>query len=158
MISLCYCGGIFDLDEKIKKIQELTLQQEDSSTWSDRALSQKIGKEKKVLEEIVNQAQKLTLQLNDNEELFDLALAEKDFDTLNTIRTETQTLEKQVDDIEFKRMFSNPMDQKTCDLNPLQCDRQTLPPEQTPGHPRTTVESRCGLMNFHRFRLNEAFP
>ena len=114
MISLCYCGGIFDLDEKIKKIQELTLQQEDSSTWSDRALSQKIGKEKKVLEEIVNQAQKLTLQLNDNEELFDLALAEKDFDTLNTIRTETQTLEKQVDDIEFKRMFSNPMDPNNC--------------------------------------------
>ncbi|HCK04290.1 MAG TPA: peptide chain release factor 2 [Methylophilaceae bacterium] len=114
MKSLRSCGGIFDLDEKIKKIEELALSQEDPATWSDRALSQKIGKEKKVLEEIVDQAQQLTQQLNDNEELFELALAENDFDTLGTIKKDTEGLEKQVDDIEFKRMFSNPMDPNNC--------------------------------------------
>jgi peptide chain release factor 2 len=114
MKSLRSCGGIFDLDEKIKKIEELALSQEDPATWSDRALSQKIGKEKKVLEEIVDQAQQLTQQLNDNEELFELALAEHDFDTLGTIKKDTEGLEKQVDDIEFKRMFSNPMDPNNC--------------------------------------------
>ncbi|NQW34731.1 MAG: peptide chain release factor 2 [Methylophilales bacterium] len=114
MKSLRSCGGIFDLDEKIKKIEELALSQEDPATWSDRALSQKIGKEKKVLEEIVDQAQQLTQQLNDNQELFELALAEHDFDTLGTIKKDTEGLEKQVDDIEFKRMFSNPMDPNNC--------------------------------------------
>jgi peptide chain release factor 2 len=114
MKSLRSCGGIFDLDEKIKKIEELALSQEDPATWSDRALSQKIGKEKKILEEIVDQAQQLTQQLNDNEELFELALAEHDFDTLGTIKKDTEGLEKQVDDIEFKRMFSNPMDPNNC--------------------------------------------
>ena len=114
MKSLRSCGGIFDLDEKIKKIEELALSQEDPATWSDRALSQKIGKEKKVLEEIVDQAQQLTQQLNDNEGLFELALAENDFDTLGTIKKDTEGLEKQVDDIEFKRMFSNPMDPNNC--------------------------------------------
>ena len=114
MKSLRSCGGIFDLDEKIKKIEELALSQEDPATWSDRALSQKIGKEKKILEEIVDQAQQLTQQLNDNEELFELALAENDFDTLGTIKKDTEGLEKQVDDIEFKRMFSNPMDPNNC--------------------------------------------
>ena len=114
MKSLRSCGGIFYLDEKIKKIEELALSQEDPATWSDRALSKKIGKEKKILEEIVDQAQQLTQQLNDNEELFELALAEHDFDTLRTIKKDTEGLEKQVDDIEFKRMFSNPMDPNNC--------------------------------------------
>ena len=114
MKNLLSCGGIFDLDEKIEKIQELTAKQEDPATWSDRVLSQKIGKEKKVLEEIVNQAQRLTHQLSDNEELFEMALAENDSDTLTTIKKDTDQLEKQVDDIEFKRMFSNPMDPNNC--------------------------------------------
>ena len=81
MKNLQYCGGIFDLDEKIERIQELTTKQEDPATWSDRALSQKIGKEKKVLEEIVNQAQQLTHQLSDNEELFEMDALVKIFDT-----------------------------------------------------------------------------
>ena len=114
MKNLQCCGGIFDLDEKIERIQELTTKQEDPATWSDRALSQKIGKEKKVLEEMVNQAQQLTHQLNDNAELFELALAENDSDTLITIKKDTEQLEKKVDDIEFKRMFSNPMDPNNC--------------------------------------------
>lgn len=62
----------------------------------------------------MDQAQQLTQQLNDNEELFELALAEHDFDTLGTIKKDTEGLEKQVDDIEFKRMFSNPMDPNNC--------------------------------------------
>ena len=67
-----------------------------------------------MLEEIVNQAQRLTHQLSDNEELFEMALAENDSDTLTTIKKDTDQLEKQVDDIEFKRMFSNPMDPNNC--------------------------------------------
>ena len=114
MKNLQFCGGIFDLDEKIERIQALTTKQEDPLTWSDRALSQKIGKEKKGLEEIVNQAQQLTHQLNDNSELFEMALAENDIDTLVTIKKDTDQLEKKVDDIEFKRMFSNPMDPNNC--------------------------------------------
>ena len=114
MKNLQCCGGIFDLDEKIERIQELTTKQEDPATWSDRVLSQKIGKEKKVLEEMVNQAQQLTHQLNDNAELFEMALAENDSHTLITIKKDTDQLEKKVDDIEFKRMFSNPMDPNNC--------------------------------------------
>ena len=43
-----------------------------------------------------------------------MALAENDSDTLTTIKKDTDQLEKQVDDIEFKRMFSNPMDPNNC--------------------------------------------
>jgi len=107
-------GGIFDLDSKIKQIELLSKKQEDPATWTDRVLSQKIGKEKRILEVVVSQAEYLNKHLKDNQELFDLVSTEQDLDTLKTIREDTVKLEKQVDDIEFKRMFSNPMDPNNC--------------------------------------------
>jgi peptide chain release factor 2 len=107
-------GGIFDLDAKIKRIELLSKQQEDPTTWSDRSLSQKIGKEKRMLEIIVTQAENLKKQLKDNQELFDLVSIEEDFTTLKTIKEDTVKLEKQIDEIEFKRMFSNSMDPNNC--------------------------------------------
>jgi peptide chain release factor 2 len=107
-------GGIFDLDSKVKQIELLAKQQEDTATWTDRALSQKIGKEKRSLEIVVSQAEYLNKHLKDNQELFDLVSIEQDSETLKTIQEDTVKLEKQVDDIEFKRMFSNPMDPNNC--------------------------------------------
>lgn len=83
-------------------------------TWDDRALSQKIGKEKRALEIIVTQVESVSNQLSDNQEFFELAVEENDKETLKIIQVDTEGLEKLVDDIEFKRMFSNPMDANNC--------------------------------------------
>jgi peptide chain release factor 2 len=88
--------------------------QQDPKTWSDRALNEKIGKEKRGLEIIVNQAAQLTHQIKDNQELFDLAREEADKETLKTIQLDTEKISKLVEDVEFKRMFSNPMDPNNC--------------------------------------------
>jgi len=112
--NLIPCGGFFDLEEKKRTINLLSTQQEDPKTWSDRALSQEIGKEKKMLEDIVRQADSLISDLADNQELFDMAVEENDLNTLTTIKHDTEKLEKSVDDIEFKRMFSHPMDPNNC--------------------------------------------
>jgi len=88
--------------------------QQDPKTWSDRALNEKIGKEKRGLEIIVNQAAQLTHQIKDNQELFDLAREEEDKETLKTIQLDTEKISKLVEDVEFKRMFSNPMDPNNC--------------------------------------------
>ena len=107
-------GGIFDLEAKSKRIAELEVLQQDPTTWSDRALNEKIGKEKRGLENIVNQADELTHQIKDNQELFDLAKEEGDKETLKTIQSDTEKISKLVEDVEFKRMFSNPMDPNNC--------------------------------------------
>ena len=107
-------GGIFDLDAKRASLKKLIEQQEDPETWSDHALSQKIGKEKKLLESVVEQAEYLESQIADNAELFEIALAENDFETLQTLDAEFDRLDEVVDDIDFKRMFSNPMDSNNC--------------------------------------------
>ena len=107
-------GGIFDLDEKKQKIKDLTDQQQDPKTWEDHALTQKIGKEKKLLESVVDQAEYLESQINDNAELFELASVENDDVTLQTLDQEISRLDDIVNDIDFKRMFSNPMDSNNC--------------------------------------------
>jgi len=107
-------GGIFDLDQKKQKIKDLTDQQQDPKTWEDHALTQKIGKEKKLLESVVDQAEYLESQITDNAELFELASIENDDVTLQTLDLEITRLEDIVNDIDFKRMFSNPMDSNNC--------------------------------------------
>ena len=107
-------GGTFDLDAKKNKIKVLEAQEQDPATWDDRALSQKIGKEKRTLVVIVTQAENVSSQLRDNQELFELAFTENDKETLKTIQSDTQELEKLVEEMEFKRMFSNSMDANNC--------------------------------------------
>jgi len=107
-------GGIFDLDQKKQKIKDLTDQQQDPKTWEDHALTQKIGKEKKLLESVVDQAEYLESQITDNAELFELASIENDDVTLQTLDHEISRLDDIVNDIDFKRMFSNPMDSNNC--------------------------------------------
>jgi peptide chain release factor 2 len=63
----------------------------------------------------------LTLEKIDGElasaaELFDLAREEGDDDTLEALIGDAEAIEKQVGTLEFRRMFSNPMDPNPCFL------------------------------------------
>ena len=53
-------------------------------------------------------------KLLDLAELFELAKEEDDDDTLLAVDSELATIEKQVADLEFRRMFSNPADPNDC--------------------------------------------
>jgi len=52
----------------------------------------------------------LERRLADTNELFELARAEEDDDTLHAVADDVSVLEKKVDEMEFRRMFSNPLD------------------------------------------------
>jgi peptide chain release factor 2 len=43
-----------------------------------------------------------------------MAKEESDFDTISSIESDTANMRKQVEDLEFRRMFSNPMDPSSC--------------------------------------------
>ena len=57
---------------------------------------------------------RVTGGLADARELFDLARAESDEDTLQGVSSDTEKLEKEVAELEFRRMFSNPLDPNNC--------------------------------------------
>jgi peptide chain release factor 2 len=67
-----------------------------------------------MLEGVVTTLQKLDHGLHDTQELFDMANAENDEDTLHAVATDVDALEKTVQDMEFRRMFANPMDPNNC--------------------------------------------
>ena len=67
-----------------------------------------------MLEGVVHTLTQLNQNLNDAAELFEMAREENDDDSLNSIAQDLQQMEKQVADMEFRRMFSQPMDANNC--------------------------------------------
>jgi peptide chain release factor 2 len=66
------------------------------------------------LEAVVLNLEQLASALKDAAELFEMARAESDDDTLLAIETDAAGLEQRVAALEFRRMFSNPMDPNNC--------------------------------------------
>jgi peptide chain release factor 2 len=56
----------------------------------------------------------LTDNITASQELMDMAKEEGDFETILSIQADTDGMRKQVEDLEFRRMFSNPMDPSSC--------------------------------------------
>ncbi len=108
------CGGIFDLEGKQRRLSEVEALLSDAKVWSDPQRAQELGKEKKALEGVVGTLTRVTGGLADARELFDLARAESDEDTLQGVSSDTEKLEKEVAALEFRRMFSNPLDPNNC--------------------------------------------
>jgi peptide chain release factor 2 len=82
--------------------------------WQDSKRSQELGRERKMLEGIVLTLTRLNQGLDDAEELFRMAQAEDDEASLNGIADDVQGMEKQVADMEFRRMFSGELDAANC--------------------------------------------
>jgi len=108
------CGGIFDFDVKATRLAEVTRELEDPKVWDDQQRAQDLGREKKQLEGVVLTLGDLDSRLKDSNELFELARAENDDSTLEAIVTDVSGLERGVEEMEFRRMFHNPMDPNPC--------------------------------------------
>jgi peptide chain release factor 2 len=107
-------GGIFDFDVKSEKLEQVNAELEDPNVWNDPKRAQDLGKEKKSLENIVEALNTIQAGLRDARDLFDMAREEQDEDTLAAIEQDADELRKKVEGMEFRRMFSNPMDPNNC--------------------------------------------
>ena len=107
-------GGIFDFDVKSEKLDQVNGELEDPEVWNDQKRAQDLGKEKKSLETIVHTLIKIDSELGDASDLFAMAREENDEDTIVAIEADAKELQALVEDMEFRRMFSNPMDANNC--------------------------------------------
>jgi len=108
------CGGIFDFDAKSARLATVAKGLEDPKVWDDPKRAQELGREKKQLEAVVSTLSNLDGRLKDAGELFELARAEADDATLVALDGDASELERIVGDMEFRRMFHNPMDPNPC--------------------------------------------
>jgi len=87
---------------------------ENPDVWNDAARAQNLGREKRTLEGVVDKLIDVDARLSDCAELFEMASSEDDNDMLVAVETDTQAISAVVEDLEFRRMFSNPADPNNC--------------------------------------------
>ena len=109
-------GGIFDFDEKKNRLTEVNSALEAPDIWNDAAAALELGKEKRALDNVVGTIEQLTGSLSDTRDLYEMAVAENDDATLEELERESLGIEKGVEGLEFRRMFSNPADPGPCFL------------------------------------------
>lgn len=107
-------GGIFDFATKSERLAEVDGLLEDPDVWNNPDNAQKLGKEKRMLEGIVHTLSTLEQGIKDSQELFEMAKEENDDESLASIASDSEALEKTVEEMEFRRMFSEPMDENNC--------------------------------------------
>ena len=107
-------GGIFDYDRKSLRLNEVNAALENPAVWNEPKRAQELGKEKKTLEVVVETIDHLKGNLDDNTELYEMSKTDADFDGLLAIEAEAKALQAKVEELEFRRMFSNPADPLNC--------------------------------------------
>jgi len=110
-------GGIFDYDEKANRLEVVNAELEDPNIWNEPERAQELGREKKSLEKVVLTLNHLNQAINDSLELFELAAADDDDATLLAIEADADEYQKTLEELEFRRMFSNPADPLNCFLD-----------------------------------------
>ncbi|MBN8479954.1 MAG: peptide chain release factor 2 [Burkholderiales bacterium] len=103
-----------DFDRQAKELEEVRRALEDPKVWDDPARAQELGKRKKSLDDVVGTLTRLDRGLADSVELFDLARADDDDATVIAVRDDVAQLAGVVENLEFRRMFSHPMDPSPC--------------------------------------------
>jgi peptide chain release factor 2 len=107
-------GGIFDFDAKQERLVEVSELAENPAIWQDAKRAQELGRERKMLEGVVLGLKQIRQNISDAAELFEMAKAENDDASLNSTAVDIQDIEKRVAAMEFRRMFSHPMDPNNC--------------------------------------------
>lgn len=110
-------GGIFDVDAKRERLEEVNAELEQPDVWNEPERAQALGKERANLEAIVNTIAELEQGLDDVDGLLELAVEAEDQDTFNEACTEANALEEKLATLEFRRMFSGENDANDCYLD-----------------------------------------
>jgi peptide chain release factor 2 len=99
---------------KASRFEEVARELEDPHIWETPERAQQLGKEKKQLEMVVDSLRRIDRTLKDTTELFELARGEEDDATLDALERDAAGVAATVEDLEFRRMFHNPMDPNSC--------------------------------------------
>ncbi|MGD2129509.1 MAG: peptide chain release factor 2 [Lysobacterales bacterium] len=109
--------GYLDYVQKRDRLEEVSRELEDPNVWSDPEKAQSLGRERAQLDEIVGTLDTLERGLADAGEMLDLAIEEQDEETVASVASDLDEMERLVEGLEFQRMFSGEMDDRPCFLD-----------------------------------------
>jgi peptide chain release factor 2 len=103
-------GGTFDYDAKRERLEEVNRELEDPNVWTDSERAQNLGRERAALEAVVGTLGRIDKTLGEAAELHELATEEQDEGTLADVIGQVTGVTKELERLEFTRMFSGKMD------------------------------------------------
>jgi len=110
-------GGIFDYATKSDRLEEVNRELENPDIWGDPDKAQALGRERASLSTIVTMLDELTSSLQDAAEMLTMAIEEQDADIVREVSSELDGMQKNVEKLEFQRMFAGEMDASNCFLD-----------------------------------------
>jgi peptide chain release factor 2 len=110
-------SDFLSLDVKAERLTEVRRELELPSIWEDPDRAQALGRERAQLEAVVDRLHALAEGVVDLRDLFDMAREESDEQTIHDLATELQSIQKEVEGLEFRRMFSGDLDQNNAFLD-----------------------------------------
>ena len=103
-------GGIFDYANRKERLAEVELELAEPSVWDDPERAQELGRERASLEAVVSTLEQLGTGSRDAADLLEMAAEEDDAGAVDDIEKEISALQQQLEQLEFRRMFSGEMD------------------------------------------------
>ncbi|PIE45093.1 MAG: peptide chain release factor 2 [Gammaproteobacteria bacterium] len=97
-------------DEKAERLEEVSRELEQPDIWNNPDEAAKLGQEKTGLEKLVSSLDFIRSTFADSEEMLDIAAEEGDAETVEAVQADMDEATKQLEQLEFQRMFSGEAD------------------------------------------------
>ena len=98
-------------------MEEVDRELEDPTVWENQDRAQALGKERASLESVITRLERIDQSLTEASEFAKLAEEEEDKSAFRDIKDEVVKAEKEVERLEFRRMFSDEMDANSAYLD-----------------------------------------
>ncbi|WP_353573238.1 peptide chain release factor 2, partial [Candidatus Albibeggiatoa sp. nov. BB20] len=102
--------GYLDYETKSERLIEVNCELEQPNVWNEPERAQALGQERSSLEKVVATIDTLVTALAESHELLEIAQQEQDEETVEEVTQDLASLEAQLHELEFRRMFSGEMD------------------------------------------------
>lgn len=112
-ISPLNYGGIFDIDAKLKRLEELDQASQNPEVWNDHQQMQKLNQEKIFLEKSISDYQSLIQRIDDAIVLLEMAVEAEDEDSFKEVKAETEAIEKLYGELELKSLLREEIDKNS---------------------------------------------
>ncbi|MDB3926204.1 peptide chain release factor 2 [Porticoccaceae bacterium] len=109
--------GYLDYANRKDRLAEVELELSEPDVWNEPDRAQELGRERSSLEVVVKTIEDLDSGIADTREILDMAVEEKDEGMLGDIQTDIDSMETQLANLEFRRMFSGEMDENCAFLD-----------------------------------------
>ena len=103
-------GGIFDIDRKRKRLDELENQAQNPDVWNNHREMQKINQEKAILAKSVEDYENLKKQHEDASVMLEMVQESQDDELFQELKGEYQKMSATIRDLEVKSLLSQRLD------------------------------------------------